>query len=127
MVKSKEHTFQSFDRLRVWHEARTLIKEIYRLSENFPASEAHNLVSQMRRAAVSVAANIAEGTRRKTVQDYSHYLNMAEGSASEIKGLLTIASDVGYVSPSDSARLLKLADSITAMLFGLRLKIEGKK
>ena len=127
MSKSESHTFQSYDRLRVWHEARALIKDVYRVTGNIPPSENNNLVSQLRRAAVSIAANIAEGTRRKTVQDYTHFLNIAEGSASEVKGLLTIANDVGYITSPEYARLFKLADTVTAMIFGLRLKISGKQ
>ena len=78
--------------LRVWSEAISLVKEIYRITSMFPREELYGLISQMRRAAVSVASNIAEGAARSGNREFMHFLYMARGSLSELETQVTVAS-----------------------------------
>jgi four helix bundle protein len=89
---------RSFTDLRVWQEARALTKMVYEITGHFPNSERYALSSQLQRAAVSVVANIAEGSDRYSIREYIHHLSIAQGSLSEVYALLILASDLNYVS-----------------------------
>jgi four helix bundle protein len=102
--------------LTAWQRARQLVKSIYQISKEFPKEETYGLVSQIRRAAVSVPSNIAEGYGRGTRKDYVHFLHGARGSLYEMQTQLLLAEDLGYLSAqavkplmadiSDCSRLL---------------------
>jgi four helix bundle protein len=85
---------QSFKELLVWQRAMELAREIYTITKKFPASEQYGLVSQMRRCAVSVPSNIAEGEKRGTRKDFVQFLRIADGSASELETQLILVSDI---------------------------------
>jgi four helix bundle protein len=85
-------------KLKVWQSAIELVTEIYKVTEGFPRKEDFGLSAQMRRAAVSVPSNIAEGLTRKTNKDKLHFLNMAQASLSEIDTQVEIAMNLGYLS-----------------------------
>lgn len=85
---------ESFKQLTVWQRSIQVVKEVYRVSSEFPASEQYGLVNQMRRAAISIPANIAEGKKRKTKKDFLMFLRVADGSAAELETLVIIAKDV---------------------------------
>jgi four helix bundle protein len=89
---------QSFRDLKVWQKSHDAIREIYRVSANFPRDEAYGLTAQLRRAAVSVGANIAEGCGRGSDQDFARFLQMAMGSASEVEYLLLLSHDLNYLN-----------------------------
>ena len=108
-----------FLRLEVWQEARTLNREIYRASGAFPSAERFALTSQIRRASVSVAANIAEGCGRNSDRDFAHYLEQAYGSAMELGCLLCLAVDLGYLSPGELAPLLDRLQRTSARIAAL--------
>ena len=91
------HQF-SFERLEVWQEARLLTKMIYLSTNDFPLEEKYGLSQQMRRAAVSVCSNIAEGTSRISVKDQAHFTTMAFGSLTELLNQVIIAFDLEYIS-----------------------------
>ena len=76
---------ESFKDLIVWQKSMSLVKEVYVITSNFPKSEIYGLTSQMRRAAVSIPSNIAEGKKRKTKNDYVQFLRIANGSAAELE------------------------------------------
>jgi four helix bundle protein len=98
-----------FEKLRVWQAARALAKETYLTKSKFPQREVYGLTSQCNRAAVSVAANLAEGSSRRSRKDQAHFSEIAYGSLMELACLLILSNDVGIL-PSDSEQVLR--DSI---------------
>ncbi|PPU85468.1 four helix bundle protein [Xanthomonas hortorum pv. hederae] len=92
------------ERLMVWRDAMSLVEAIYRLSHDFPDSERFGLTAQMRRAAISVPSNIAEGAARRSTADYLRYLSIARGSLAELDTQLQIATRLQFGSP-DTATL----------------------
>lgn len=95
----------SFTDLRVWQLAHQSALATYKATKNFPHHEQFGLVSQMRRAAVSVGSNIAEGYGRSSEKDREHFYTMASGSLYELKSQLLLARDLGYVNQADFGQL----------------------
>lgn len=118
---------QRFTDIKVWQRSHALVLEVYRLTVAFPAEERFGLTSQMRRAATSVPANIAEGSKRRTNAEYARFLNLAEGSLAETEYLLLLARDIGHLSVKQATSLLAEADEIAGMLHHLRLKVESAR
>ena len=87
---------RTFQDLLVWQKAHRFVLEIYALTTGFPKQETYGLSLQMRRAAVSITANIAEGFRRRGKADKARFMNMAEGSVEECRYFLILAKDLGY-------------------------------
>jgi four helix bundle protein len=98
-----EEETQGYKLLLAWQRAVELVPQIYRLTKKFPSDELYGLTSQLRRAAVSVPANIAEGQGRRSPKEFSHFLSIARGSLAEVDTLLIVAFKLGYVD-SVSAR-----------------------
>ena len=115
---------QQFKELKVWQRSHELVLNLYQLTSGFPADERFGLVTQLRRAAVSVATNIAEGSKRRTAQDYARFLNIAEASAAETEYLVLLSRDLGYAETAAAAPLLAEAEEIAKMLHALRLRVE---
>lgn len=107
----------SFQQLEVWQVAHKLVLEVYHVTKEFPADERFGLVTQMRRAAVSIPANIAEGFKRRGLQEKIRFYNMAEGSLEELKYFFILSKDLGYVSTSDD--LMLQAHTVGRLLNGL--------
>ena len=110
-------------KLDVWHEGVTLAQCIYELSESFPKTEIYGLTSQMRRAAVSVPSNIAEGAARFSSKEFAQFLNIAGGSLSELDTQVEIAARLGYLSELHRIEVVSKIDSISMKLAGLINKI----
>lgn len=108
-----------FENLQVWQDARNFINQIYTLTKKFPTSEKFALIDQLRRAAVSIALNITEGSDRKSDVEFSRYLRMAITSTEEVVTALYIALDQKYISQSDFDTLYKEAHMIVAKLNAL--------
>ncbi len=89
---------KGYHKLLVWQRARELVKLVYLYTETFPKNEEFGLKSQLRRAAVSVVLNIVEGYRRSTTKDFLHFLNIANGSLSELEAALEISLDLNFLS-----------------------------
>ncbi len=104
---------RSFQNLLVWQKAHALVLAIYRLTAAFPKQETYGLVPQMRRAAVSVPANIAEGFRRRSKQDKVRFLNIAEASLEETRYFLILARDLEY---ADTAQPLTALEEVSRLL-----------
>ena len=108
---------QAFRELRVWREAHALVLAVYRETEGMPASERYGITSQLRRAAVSVATNIVEGTKRRGDREFARFVNIAEGWCAEAAYLLTVARDLGYLRNIDD--LVAAAIRLEKMLCAL--------
>jgi four helix bundle protein len=91
-----EQAARSFRDLVVWQKAHQLVLSIYRITKSFPADERYGLISQIRRAAVSVAANIAEGFSKRSKADKARYFNIAQGSLEEVHYYLILGQDLNY-------------------------------
>ncbi|MEW5786582.1 MAG: four helix bundle protein [Pseudomonadota bacterium] len=100
-----------------WQEAILLVKEIYALTASFPKSETYGLVGQMRRAAVSVPSNIAEGAARESTKELAQFLVIARGSLSELETQLVIARELGYCTAEQA--LISRVDHVFKLLQGL--------
>src|SRR3954470_18940685 len=106
--------------LRVWQTAMSLVIEVYRITEGFPRDERFALTSQLRRAAVSVASNIAEGHARSTRGEYKNFLSIARGSVAEVEVQMTLAKEFGDVQFPAIAEALDLCDAISRMITNLK-------
>jgi four helix bundle protein len=115
---------QDYRHLRVWQRGHDLVLRVYRASQVFPLSERFGLTSQLRRAALSVPTNLAEGCRRVAPKEYAHFVNIAEGSLSETEYLVTVARDLGYLSPETAEQLLSEAATLLKMLSALRKRVQ---
>lgn len=118
---------ETFRDLRVWQVAIKLVTECYRLSRQLPDDERFGLTSQLRRAAVSVPANIAEGHGRGTTNAYINYLWIANGSLTELETHLVIAERLSYVSEEELAPAMDLIRQTGHMLVALRRSLESRK
>jgi four helix bundle protein len=107
---------RSFQDLIVWQRAIVLTTEIYRLTESFPKSEIYGLTSQIRRAAVSVASNIAEGAGRGSKRDFRHFLMTARGSICEVQTQLILAGKLGFARSEKIAEIESTANEVGRML-----------
>jgi four helix bundle protein len=110
--------------LKVWQEAMGLVKQVYVQTQKFPKEEIYGLTSQIRRAAVSIPSNIAEGNGRKTRKDYLNFLAIANGSLMELKTQILIAESIQYMNQEETDALLKQIDTTGRMLTALRKSLE---
>jgi four helix bundle protein len=110
----------SFEKLECWQHARQLAVWIYKATKDFPAEEKFGIISQMRRAAVSIASNIAEGTSRKTAKDQSHFSTIAYSSTIELLNDLLITKDLGYLSDVHYTTGREMIEKQTLLISGLR-------
>ena len=115
---------QRYQYLAAWQEARSLVREIYVLTKSFPSDERFGLTSQIRRSAVSVPSNIAEGYGRGSKNDYSRFLRIARGSLFEIETQLVLAHDLGYITDEARVAVQQQIDKVARPLWGLTRSIE---
>lgn len=115
----KDAGFRAHKKLDVWKEAVALSLEIYRVTKNFPKSETYGLASQMHRAAVSVASNIAEGAARSGKKEFKQFLNISGGSLSELDTQVEISFKLGYINQADREALDTKMNNIAQMIAGL--------
>ena len=116
---------QPFREILVWQRAYKLALAIYKVSADFPKEERYGLTSQLRRAAMSVAANIVEGAKRKTQADFAKFLNIAESSAAETDLWLLFAKDLGFASEEVLTPLQTELKEVERMLYAFRNKVES--
>ena len=110
---------KSYQDLETWQTAMDLVAEVYRVTKLFPKDEIYGLTNQLRRAAVSVPSNIAEGQGRDSTKEFLHYLSMAHGSLCEVETQLLIAQRLGYLNQEDAERSASLAASVGRLINGL--------
>jgi four helix bundle protein len=108
---------QRFEHLEVWKKSHGLVIEVYRLTANFPNEEKFGLTSQMRRSAVSIPANIAEGFKRAGLKDKAHFYNISQASLEELRYYFILSRDLNY--QIDFEKLNTQADEVGRMLYAL--------
>lgn len=109
----KKEPAKNFQDLIVWKKAHQFVLSTYRFSDNFPANEAYGLVSQIRRSAISIPANIAEGFKKRTKPDKARYMNIAQASLEECRYYLILAKDLCY---GDSYQLMFQLEEVSKLL-----------
>ena len=117
---------KNYKDLKVWQRAYQLCLEIYKITKGFPDEEKYGLTSQLRRAAVSVPSNIAEGYGRKTTPEYIQFLYIAYGSICEIETQILLAGDLGYIEPVKLEMLHEGVGEVERMLKALIKSLENK-
>ena len=108
-INTKEMHQYSFEKLNVWQNSRELTKTIYKITKEFPSDERYGLISQMRRAMISVSSNIAEGSSRKTKKDQAHFYTIAYSSLIELLNQIILSLDLIYI---DNEQYLELRSSV---------------
>ena len=110
---------KSYRDLVVWQKAMDLVAEIYRITAHFPREEVYGLTSQLRRAAVSIPSNIAEGQGRHGTAEFRHFLRQSSGSLMELETQVLIAERLGYISTAETQPVLRDAAEVGKILNGL--------
>jgi len=117
---------RSHEKLDVWKRSIDLVVSVYRLTENFPSEEKFGLTSQIRRASVSIPANIAEGAARESDKEFVRFLSIAQGSTSEVETELLIANRLGYLTSPQYDQIRSSLDDIGRMITGLSKHLKRK-
>ena len=117
-------SIRDYKDLAVWQRARELVQELYRLTEGLPREELFGLSAQIRRAAVSIPTNIAEGYGRQSLIDYIRFLKVARGSCYELETQLILCSDLGYLSEDETQTAFSLLKQTQKFLFSLIKSLE---
>lgn len=112
--------------LVAWQVSCQLVKDLYLATALFPASEKFGIVSQIRRAAISIPANIAEGAGRQSMKEYQHFLSISMGSVSELDTLLIVSKSIGYLQESEFQDYSIRLEHISKLIHGLIKKIKSR-
>lgn len=112
--------FFKYEKLKVWQESRTLVKNVYALINEFPSFEKFALCDQLRRAVVSISSNLAEGSGRMSSKEKIRFIEIAYGSLMEVYCQLILAQDLGYLTETKINEIKPQISKIAAMLSGLR-------
>jgi four helix bundle protein len=110
---------KSFTDLQAWQSSRKLVRATYKAVEKFPPAELYGLTSQMKRASISIASNIAEGFKRDTMRDKVHFYIMAHGSLTELQNQIILAQDLAYINHAAFTKLGNLSSEADKLLTGL--------
>jgi four helix bundle protein len=114
------------EKLDVWNKAIDFVVVVYQTTETFPKDEEFGLTSQIRRAAVSIPANVAEGAARQSYKEFAYFLSNAQGSASELETELLIAHRLGYLGENSYQKMRATLDGIGRMIVGLSQHLKRK-
>lgn len=115
----------SYKDLIVWQKGMTLAEQVYLITAGYPKSELYSLTDQMRRAAVSIVSNIAEGKGRESKQEFLHFLAISQGSLTELETQILLSIRLRYLSEIDAETPLSLCDEIGRMLNTMRTKLKA--
>jgi len=121
------NSFKSYKDLEVWQKGMALVKDIYKVTADFPGEEKFGLVNQIRRSAVSIPSNIAEGHARSSTGEFKHFISIAMGSLAELETQLTLCAELGHLNVDASTKLLDRLDIIGKMLRGLYKSLGARK
>ena len=124
--RGSSEMLKNYKELQVWQKGYQLCLQIYKITKKFPKEEQYGLISQIRRAAVSVPSNIAEGYGRKTTPDYLRSLYIAYGSDCELETQIMLSRDLNYIFSNDSEKLLNEIREVERMLKALIKSLENK-
>ena len=116
---------QNFKDLLVWQRGMVLAKSIYGMTREFPSDERFGLVAQMRRCAVSIPSNLAEGQARHTTGEFIQFISHSEGSLAELETQLRLSIDIGYCSAADAEGTLAFMEELRKMLNSLRRRLSN--
>ena len=117
---------QSYRDLVAWNKAMDLVTEIYRVTHNFPKEELFGLMSQLRRAAVSIPSNIAEGKGRLSKGEFRQFLGNARGSLAEVETQILIAQNLNYLDEPEANKLLAMVEEVGKVLNGLLSAVKNQ-
>jgi len=123
-IANAKRSVRSYKDLLVWQKGITLVKKIYQLTQSFPDAERFGLVSQMRRAAVSIPSNIAEGQARHTRKEFIQFLSHSEGSVAELETQVILAVELAFCALADVQEITDLTTELSKMLDSLRRRLE---
>ena len=118
-MESRTEKSRSYRDLNVWKMSIELVKDIYHVTEKFPPAEIYGLTNQLRRAAISIPSNIAEGQGRNSFKEFKQFLAIALGSLAELETQLIISYEIGYLNQEDSIKLSGTLDNIRKMVKAL--------
>ena len=113
----------TFKKLLVWQKGIVLVKDVYKTTRGFPKDELYGLVSQMRRAAISIPSNIAEGSQRSGSKDFAHFILMSKGSLAELHTQVLIAQELEYISADQRNFLIDQIEQLDRMMRSFHLKL----
>ena len=123
----KTNTPRSFRDLVVWQKGIALAKLVYGLTRSFPSEEKFGMIAQMRRAAVSIPSNIAEGQARHTTGEFVQFISHAEGSVAELETQLILSIELKFCTPTAAAPAVELVSELRRMLNALRRKLATRE
>ncbi|MCK4398698.1 MAG: four helix bundle protein [Methanophagales archaeon] len=117
---------KNFKELKVWQKGIELVAIVYKITSSFPEEEKYGLIAQMRRAAVSIPSNIAEGHLRKTAKDFKQFLSIARGSCAELETQIIIAHELDFIHGDNFENLSSKIEELSKMLSSFYSKINPK-
>ena len=123
---SENMSLQHYRQLIGWQKAMELVKSVYELTNQFPKDEIYGLTSQLRRAAVSVPSNIAEGQGRESTREFLHHLSIAYGSLMEVETQILIAESLAYIGQDDARTILERTAETGRLINGLVRALKQK-
>ncbi len=115
---------KNFKQLKIWQKGIGIVKDIYQLTKRFPKYELYGLTSQMRRAAISIPSNVAEGFKRRHNKEYTQFLHITSGSAAELETQLIISKELGFIGEDKLEANLEKLDHISRMISSLLNKLK---
>jgi four helix bundle protein len=127
IVAMNQASIASYQGLKVWQEAMNLAEHCYQVTKTFPKPEIYGMVSQVRRAATSIPANIAEGYGRGSLGEYIHFLYVAQGSLKELETHLILCERVELITQQNTESLLHECETVSRLLLGLIRALKRKK
>ena len=114
---------RNYRELIVWQKAMDLVELVYQVTQTFPKEELYGLTNQVRRAAVSIPSNIAEGQARKSTAEFKNFLSIAQGSRAELETQILVAQRLNYLSVHAADQILALSEEIKRMVYSLTAKL----
>jgi len=118
---------KDYRELIVWQRAVDLVEMVYRMTAGFPKTEVYALTSQIRRAAVSIPSNVAEGQGRRTTRDFLYFLSVANGSVKEVETQVIVSERLGYLDEPKKSQLIDLTTEVGRLISGLTKSLEQKQ